>query len=308
MLTGTIRPIIITNCTQRKRRVAGSVVRLADNIHPRDDRMMAAWLQALSAATSRTPARNLYCGRSFREAIAAAEVSGGTLWIASAGLGLVSADTAIPCYNATVAGNSPDTVPMAPISWFAALQQESPFADQPDFQTRPLVLAALSSPYLNMLKNWLHGLTEQNPGRLRIFSRAHPSELPPALRPFLLPYDARLDDPSLGRSGTVSDFAQRALRHFVDTVLRDLPEAGLEEHRMAVAARLANAQQPRRPGNRQISDEEVRILIRTNWQVAEGRAGRMLSLMRGTLGVACEQSRFARLFRSVAAEDRGALA
>ncbi|CAO3408561.1 hypothetical protein [Azospirillum largimobile] len=300
-------PIIVTNCTQRKRRAAGAAIRLADCAQGPGD-PLAAWLRTLSAQCHRIPARDLYCGRSFQDAIAATTAAGGTLWIASAGLGLVPAERLVPSYSATVAGNGPDSVPLAPSTWFTALQQQSPFSGTPDLEMRPLVLAALSSPYLRMMEAWLLTLAERNPGQLRLFSRVSPITLAPALRPFLMPYDARLDDRRLERSGTVSDFAQRALRHFVETVLQDLPAASLEEHRAGVEARLASAQPPKRPANRQMSDEELCHLIRTHWQKAEGRAGRMLALMRGTLGVACEQGRFARLFRSVVAEDRGALA
>lgn len=307
MRAGIGCPIIITNCTQRKRRAAGAPIRLADCARGAAD-PLAAWLHTLSEQSRRIPALNLYCGRSFQDAIAAAMTAGGTLWIASAGLGLVPAKTLVPPYSATVAGNGPDSVPLAPSIWFTALQQQSPFSGSPDLEVRPLVLAALSSPYLRMMEAWLLAVAEQNPGQLRIFSRVPPITLAPALRPFLMPYDARLDDPRLERSGTVTDFAQRALRHFVETVLQDLPAGSLEEHWAGVEARLASAQPPKRPENRQMSDEELCHLIRTHWQKAEGRAGRMLALMRGTLGVACEQGRFARLFRSVAAEDKGALA
>lgn len=306
MNVGAARPIIITNCTQRKRRAAGDPVHLA-NCTGGNDGVLAAWLLALSVQSRRIPARELYCGRSFQDAIAAAKSAGGALWVASAGLGLVSGETSVPPYSATVSGNSPDSVPLTPRAWFSALQRHSPFSGMPDLSGQPLIMVALSSPYLCMAEDWLLELAEQSPGQLRLCSRVPSAALAPALRPFLLPYDARLDDPTLGCSGTVSDFAQRALRHFVETVLRDLPTADLDEHHAAVKVRLAEARAPKRPENRQMSDEEVCRVIRANWQAVEGRMGRMLTLMRGTLGIACEQGRFARLFRSVAAESQGAL-
>lgn len=306
MTASTERPIIITNCTQRKRRSAGVAIRLANCLQGSGD-PVDAWLRAISSNTIRTPAAALYCGRSFQDAIAATETAGGALWIASAGVGLIPGEKAIPCYSATVTKNSSDSVPLPPKAWFTALQQRSPFASTPDLKRQPLVLAALSSPYLRMMEDWLLEFVEQNPGRLRLFSRVSKGELPSALRPYLLPYDARLDDPSVGCPGTVSDFAQRALRHFVAMVLKDQSAASLEIHHNAVAALLSLATKRQRPANRQISDAEVCAMIRTHWQAAGGRSGRMLALLRGTLGIACEQSRFARLFRSVAADSHGVL-
>lgn len=304
MPLGPARPIIITNCTQRKRRGAVPGIRLSDCAVVGHNQING-WLKALSNQVLRIPARELYCGRSFQDAAATAEALGGELWVASAGLGLVPAETPIPVYEATATENKPDSIPADGPAWFSGLMARSPFATAPDIDGAPLVLAALSSPYLRMMADWLVGAVERRPGRLRLFSRIDPSELPTHLRDSLMPYDARLDDVALGRPGTVSDFAQRALRDFVENVLAEQPEGSLADHWAAVEARLAPAAAPIRPKNRRMSDAEICDLIRAHWQSAAGQSGRMKTLLRGTLGVACEQTRFAGLFRAVAAEIRG---
>jgi hypothetical protein len=47
------------------------------------------WRERLAESEQRIPARRLYAGRGFKEALSAVEACGADVWIVSAGLGLV---------------------------------------------------------------------------------------------------------------------------------------------------------------------------------------------------------------------------
>jgi hypothetical protein len=140
--------------------------------------------------------------------------------------------------------------------------------------------------------------------RLRIFT-LDPASVPTQLRPFWMPYDERLDSAGRGYAGTRADFAQRALRHFVDHFVGI--EGDAEKHAQLVTERLAPLDLPVRPNRLRLSDQELIELIRREWSVAGGRSSTMLPHLRRNLNVACEQGRFKDLFKRAAAEQRGAL-
>lgn len=122
-----------------------------------------------------------------------------------------------------------------------------------------------------------------------------------------MPYDRRLEDPVLGRAGTAGDFAQRAMRDFVEEVLPGSPMGSAADHAKAVLDRLNCHTTPPRPSRRSATDDELQALMRAHWNAVGGRSGRMLRLLRDDLGVACEQGRFKNLFNGVAAQLDGAI-
>jgi hypothetical protein len=115
-----------------------------------------------------------------------------------------------------------------------------------------------------------------------------------------MPYDARLDGLMSPLRGTVSDFAQRALRDFVCTVLPDQSNGTAEAHRRAVTIRLAGWPAPVRSRGLASTDAELLAAMRRHWTLAGGSSTRMLQLLRSRCGLACEQRRFRRLFADAA--------
>lgn len=104
---------IVLSCTNRKRSDA-LTSRLREL--PRTDlvRRSQAWIETVSLAPPVATARELYRGEYWREglemAAAAARRCLTEVSVVSAGLGLVSADTALPSYAATFARSHPDSV------------------------------------------------------------------------------------------------------------------------------------------------------------------------------------------------------
>jgi hypothetical protein len=119
-----------------------------------------------------------------------------------------------------------------------------------------------------------------------------------------MPYDDRLDQVQGDHAGTQSDFAQRALRHFVQTIGVEVSDIGL--HRDAVNASLAGLSHRAAPSRRRLDDQAVVAMIVRDWDVVGGRSGAMLRRLRDDLDVACEQGRFKLLFKTAARARAGA--
>ena len=152
-----------------------------------------------------------------------------------------------------------------------------------------VTLLALTKPYAAMVGTSLAALSEELTAGLRIFGWRLQDDLPASLHGSVMNYDARLE---AVLPGTRSDFSQRAMAHFVDVVL---PMGGedSETHRRQIEAALAGLVAPERVARPRASDDEILGWLGQATQ-AGGGVGRLLRRIRDQ-GIACEQSRFARL-------------
>lgn len=266
---------------------------------PRLDPDAAArhWFRGLGEVKERTPARALYSGRGFQEAVNAATALSAQLVIASAGLGLISSDALVPAYEATIVPGAPDSIcaclGTSPQNWWRALTRLTQ-CEWPSQDT--LLLVALSRPYLEMLEG---DLLKRDPEQIRIFTRTPPDRLHPGIRMSVMPYDARFDAPGGPCPGTIADFAQRALAHFSRHILPQSPVGDLTQHRDLVSTSLSSLIARSRRQGTPMPDQELKAVIRAHYAQVGGRSSRMLRRLRDDLGLACEQSRFSRLFREV---------
>lgn len=289
--TPSQRPLVVTWCSAAKR--ATRTVSAAQLEHSAQPALAAEWLRLLREAPTAGPAAEVYGGRGFRLARAAADAAAADLAIVSAGLGWVSSSTHIPAYDLTTTrgglGAKTDSN-FDPISWWSHVVA-GPFSSPPsrDLAGRSRVLVCISRAYAPFMNAALASFPAR---RLRIFGAGINDLLLPALRSSVMPYDDRLA--SIGFSGTRSDFAQRALTHF----LLHLPQGrSVDEDRSAVSAALEGAQLPAAwPKRRAADDEEVLEFIRGMLPMLGPRRTVMLRQLRNVHGVACEQGRFARLF------------
>jgi hypothetical protein len=263
--------------------------------------VQSAWLKKIGTLSPETPARALYAGRGFGLAAQAATIAKAKLYILSAGLGLIAAPDLVPTYGLTVSDGYAESVAAKvsgefdPAAWFSALLS-GPYSEKwSDAIGRPgRILVALTRPYAEMVGS---SLLESDPAvlpRLRIFGAALPTALPRALRPAVVPYDDRLDTIL---PGTRADFSQRALFHFVKFVAPKNVAQDREEDFAAVSASLKRAVVPDRIRRPRRTDEEILGLISARLQSEFGIA-RILRALREEEGVACEQSRFSRLYRT----------
>lgn len=299
--------LVITTCTNRKRKPVARALHISDLEAAPLASLARAWSERLTRASERFPAAAIYGGRAFQEAASAARDLDARFLVVSAGLGLIDASSSVPPYACTVVVGARDSVadsvidPFSVQTWWDALRAASPFAAPlANFvvDDRGPILAALSDAYLAMIADEMATLPPSALKRLRIFTRTPTDRIAPALRASVMPYDDRLDGPDSTMRGTRSDFASRALRHFVSLKMM----GSAIEDADAVKAALSGWRMPPKFDRARHDDAQLLSMIRQHWNVVDGSSSKLLRLFRDELGVACEQSRFAGLARRVREE------
>ena len=293
---------LITNCSARKTAKSAAGLNFADlETGPQED-IARQWRAALERAPVVARAADLYCGRGIQRVHRLAERLGAPMFIASAGLGLVRDEERVPSYDLSVSASAPSAVQrrvaggFSAKDWWVSLQQSRyavPIREVlAESASDGLILIALSSGYVPLLADQLHQLEPGQRERLRLFG-AVDSKYPPDLLPLLMPYDARLD--ALIRGSKV-DFAQRAAEHFVVGCVSDQEfPLGLQQQRGWVEAKLAKVAVQSVTRRQTLADVEIRAIAAK--LAAQGvRQTKALTILRRERGIACEQSRFRRLF------------
>lgn len=303
-VTSTV--VIVTSCTQRKAgrdRVdianlpeATSLLRLA-----------RAWHRAVNEADADTPAESLYQGRSIVDTAASAAFLGTSWYVVSAGLGLVRSSQPLPAYDCTVATGSDLSRRLRALNsttaqWWNALTDTEP-APLSRLIAKSSALLALPSSYLRMVQDDLAQVAPSRAGYMRIFtSVAGAQYVPDHLKCCVMPYDERLESVR-GFAGTQSDFAQRALRHFVEVLKATSMPLG--EARDAVSASLANRRRRSRSVGQRMTDEEIQLVLSAQWTRHSGSSTKLLRFLRDEARISCEQKRFSRLWQELSARLRG---
>jgi hypothetical protein len=309
-------PTIIAACSNRKRLAPGPGMQASELPHGTLEQVSSEWLRRVRSATPTMPAIELYHGRAFREALRAAKTLSARLLIASAGMGLLSADVAVPGYSLTVSRSSPQCVlsrvssTIAASDWWGKLASASPVGCGLEHaigrQPADLILAPLPSSYVAMLSGELLSLSHPQIERIRIFTRGDVGSIDDRIRALIMPYDERFDGPASPIRGTLADFAQRAAHHFAREIIPDSPNGTPDEHRRLVRKASSAWVAPTIPTRERRTDTEIKQLILENWDLVAGRSSRMLRLLRDDLVIACEQSRFKDLFAEVRAQRAAA--
>lgn len=295
--------LVITTCTASKRSVP--MVRANGLKKGAQVDVASAWLGLVGKQVPDQPAQQLYKGRAFGLAAAAAATVGGELGVVSAGLGFVLGRSLIPAYDITIRTKASSSVrkyidgDFDAEAWWLSISR-GPFSIDlgAELSGRPGVLVCLSQAYAEMVAKDLMVFARDG-GQLRIFGLSIAKHLPRELREFVLPYDERLSQ--LGLTGTRVDFPQRALADYVQNIHGNATDLAAE--REVVLQRMSAAPATvTRKAQLRLSDDEVKALIvQTSATLGRSRT-RLLSHIRHTCGCSCEQSRFFRLCDQVFGE------
>lgn len=264
------------------------------------------WIHRLATTESPVlPAIDLYAGehwsvaRSLKSLVPTGRAM--SLWILSAGYGLVSSQAPLRPYSATFASGNPDSVASSGtrnLWWSALAEWKGPEPGAPrsltqlaEQDTRASVVVALSAPYLEACSDDLAGAAAalSTPSLLSVICLGASSRV---LGNHILPGDARLQH-AVG--GTRQALNVRVLAHLLERHGGDIDRE--------TATRTLNALLARQPPlphyDRMPSPDEdvkryIRKRLRSNPSLSRSR---LLTEFRDA-GHACEQSRFARLFES----------
>ncbi len=302
---------VITNCSSRKRDIGVAplvpTLSLTDSISD----LASSWLQQVHGSQIRVESSNLYQGRSIAECRMVSRTTAAEFFIVSAGLGLVHSDDLVPSYSLTISEGTGSihkwlsAQGLGSTDWWRSLNQASgspyPISKMINAQTATSMhLIALPSSYLEMIAPDLALVRDSQLQTLRLFTSVAGSKaLSTRLQSTVMPYDERLEG-IINHNGTRSDFPQRALKHFV-TVLKghELPLSVAKER---VVKCMTEAIKPPVPRREKVTNERISELIRNNWNSQEGSAYKLLRFLRDEAKVACEQSRFSGIWRTIKEE------
>lgn len=295
---------IVVTCANRKRLAVPAALHLRRTPGSRIAHRAERWIDRIATATTETvPAGALYAGEHWDvarslPAAAASSFVRPTLWIASAGWGLIPADAPIRSYSATFSPRHLDSVATTLAdtqAWWQALATwEGPSAGSARTLTSLLanhphdrVLLVLSQPYLTACGGDLQAaLDRAHDGQVSVIAAGATSHRD--LAPWLLPADARLQHHVGGTRGSLN---VRIAKQVLTAGLRD--HAAMADH---LHRQLRSSPSLTIYGRQRLSDDEVlefiRRRLRTDPTVSHTR---LLRALRDT-GMACEQSRFADLF------------
>ncbi len=308
---------IVTTCSDRKRAVGETPILLrqvpAGDVNQRFD----SWQRLLRLAKNRFAARDLYVGEHWSVArqIPKRGMELGfraSLWVCSAGYGLIHSDTEIAPYGATFTRGHPDSIDKPTHrkptqsnarEWWLASCKRSTIrgltALATDHPSTPL-LVAVSSTYLNAITDDLLAASRQlrSPDLLIVIASGT-DRAPIGLEDNLLPAGAEFS-PSVG--GTLGSLNIR----LVLEALRWGQTGGLH----ATYLRKRFGQQLRRlpafsrPDRRPLSDPELIAFISRNLHISASHTG-MLRHLRNS-GLACEQARFRDLYHATVGQRNAA--
>lgn len=299
-----MQPIIVTNCTNGKRGPGNAKLNVRSCPEGTVEQVGGWWLAERASYRGPTlPAGQRYKGRAFLDARTAAECVGGPLFVISAGMGLISSEYAIPDYDLTTT-KGPDSIKgrilkglWHPEQWWRVVNGSEDVLASLLKQTTAKVLIAASAPYLAMIQADLLAAPANALNRCRLFtSTLGAKALAGPLLRLAMPYDARLDGTGSSHRGTLSDFPQRALLHFVQagwSIVASEPE---EDARRVDEALRTYALRPRVKRSR-LSDDELLAVLWEKRDTIRAAGKPPLRFVRDDLGIACEQGRFSRLYR-----------
>jgi hypothetical protein len=306
---------LVVTCANRKRGVLSPTLRareLAEDAAP--EVRCRDWICRLAEEAANTRAADLYAGEYWQVAKRLGEVVGPatSMWVCSAGYGLMPDDAHITAYAATFAFGQDDSVASTTDDarrwWEALAQWDGPvpgsprkFADLTAHNPDAVVIAVMSDAYLKPCADDLR----QAAGKLADldnFAIIGPGGRYPGLEDLIIPVTAAVQ-PAVG--GSLLSLHARAARRVLE--MAKAQQKPLT--RPALAALMTELRESAPPviartAGARLSDDQVFVFIRTAMAEETGpvSATRLLRRLRDS-GQSCEQARFKGLFQKVMQED-----
>jgi len=307
------RILIITPCSDRKYGFTPEHMRAASLPFGSLPSVANEWAVRVKESIPTNAARDVYAGRSFVELKAAQSLVSADLVIISAGLGIVRGQQKIPNYGITVSRSASDSIfkkiegKAQSTEWWSHLQKTMGAKfdlNSIDFGAYDLVLMIMSKNYAKMVSGDLSLMSEDVIKKLRVFGVGINSLMPLKLRDNILSYDQRLNGPDYDHLGTMTDLSARCLLDFCKQMQGNSEIGrGLQYDKEFVEGRLNGMRYPEVFHRKVCTDDEVKLFILEHWDTNKGNVNKTLRLLRDK-GFACEQTRFANLFRSVKHEKK----
>ncbi|MER5418947.1 hypothetical protein [Streptosporangium roseum] len=296
---------IVVTCTNRKRVAITEQLRVRDLKIKDVDTRCDEWIRRVSTAPAQVPANDMYAGEHWLIARGLAGVVGdkATLWVCSAGYGLIPVETPIAAYAATFASGHEDSVALDAEGtrlWWEGLSrwvgprggQPRSFAALAARYPESSIVAVLSDPYLRACSTDLREAASvlSDSDNLSVIG---PAGRCAEIEDLVVPVTAALRTVV---GGSLLSLNVRAAAH----VLRESGLRGDAVRRPLLtklmrAAIAAAPDVPHKPAGARMTDDEVRAFIRKRLEFGPTSATPLLRELRSS-GLSCEQARFKMLF------------
>ncbi|MFI0369608.1 hypothetical protein ACH35V_17170 [Actinomadura sp. 1N219] len=306
---------LVVTCANRKRGSLSSTLRARELPQNQDTQARCHdWIRRIATGAAATRAADLYAGEYWQVVKQLGAVVGpsASMWVCSAGYGLMPEDAPIAAYAATFTFGQKDSVASttddARMWWGALAEWTGPapgaprtFTDLAASNPDAVVIAVMSDAYLRPCAHDLQRAAEKlaDPDNFVIIG---PGYRYPGLENFIVPVTAAVQ-PAVG--GSLLSLHARAARRVLE-MARKQQKPFTRPTLAALMKELRESAPPvisRVPGAR-LSDDEVFAFIRAAIVEEAGpvSATRLLRRLRSS-GRSCEQARFKGLFQKIMQED-----
>jgi hypothetical protein len=302
---------VIVTCANRKTVPVPPALRVASFPGRTADEAARAWIARIRRTNGvpALPAADLYAGEHWmiaRQLPAVAATGKTSLWVCSAGYGLIPVAARIRPYSAAFSGR-PDRVPGGADGarrwWRALARWEGPETGQPR-SIRELTAAepsasfilALSAAYVDACRDDITAAVSELPDSDRLLVVSAGSRRSGPLAELMVPADARLQ--------AVLGGTRQALNARIAARLLTCGLTARGEATRYLTKLLASQPPIPRYERKPLSDEEVSKMIVGRLAQAPALSASMMLREFRDAGYACEQQRFARLHRQVAGGPR----
>jgi len=317
------RIALIMACTKRKHGEVQPQMRFHSLGCMSTEQLVKEWAKRIKSTKRCFPVDKLYCGGGWAHSIGAytkaQELFGNvSLYVLSAGLGLLSVENSIPPYSATFAPDpdqiakhiiETDSVTEAHRKWWQMINMTLNNKPQnlSGLHYFDYIFLSASADYLKAINNDLATLAEiLGPERLSVTSvGVSPTSLDATVQQCLLPIDISIETILPGPRSTIN---QRTLHWIFDIVLPnvklDISLIRSEIDKQMVACHMAQASQLKREINK-MNDEEIIKWIQL--QISGDQDISKYKLLRNfRQSRSCEQKRFSKLIDVVRHKMNGA--
>jgi hypothetical protein len=287
--------VSFTHCSASKnfeKELSVSGLRIFDDLSS----LSNEWLTCVNQSSPKGIAKGMYNGGGFKKLVKTLDSK--SLFIISAGLGLIGSNDNIPSYECTVTSGKDGSIGnhlnrnLDIKQWWEFLKKSkySRGSIFENIKNYNLVLLSLTSDYLTMISDDLKNIDKN----FYIFTGNKELAIGLGFESNLMPYNEVFDGPNGTLRGTNRDFAQRTHADFIKRLNK---YNSFDEAYESVEFDMQTWTPPTKHNNVKKTDEEILSLIKTN-ENKFSKVTDLLRYFRFELKVACEEKRFKSLYKN----------
>jgi hypothetical protein len=262
------------------------------------------WAIRVHQAKDTYRSTNVYAGIGVSASKSAAAILKAELHFLSAGMSLINSSKLIPGYNLTISNKGPTPFTQVkksgtPQIWWNSLNKafgyKTPLINIISEHAGP-VFIALPSNYLTMIEDELTKAIKESSKKVRVITSSS-TDINPTLASVAIRYDQRLNTMSNGPSGANASFVQRALLNFSRTISKHSAEhEPVTTQQALVNDSFKDIDSVRKVKRLKVSEGHLFTIIQSALANENVSSNKLLENLRRFEGIACEQTRFKRLY------------